>query len=119
MLRRASSSVISTLGLTLAEFQSAFDGHWGVAHRITYPGTGQSIETGDIVYAVVPTRDFQERELEFHIRWAGVKMAAIAGGAEALDYPPDKPEDSENAWQFIQLCLNRHHFWRSRSLSPG
>lgn len=108
MPRRATNRAISTLGLTLAEFQSAFDGHWGEPYRkplvcMTYPGSGRFIETGDIFYVVVPTRDCPKMELAFQIQWAVLKMAAMAGGAEALDYLPDRPEHTENGWLYVQM----------------
>jgi hypothetical protein len=100
MPRRATDSKVATLGLSLTDFKSAFDGNWGDPTRkplvcMTYPGTGRFIETGDIFYVQVPTSDCSKMELAFQIQWAVLRIAAIAGGAEALNYLPDEPEDDD------------------------
>lgn len=127
MPRRATDRKVATLGLTLADFKSAFDGNWGDPKRkplvcLTYPGTGRLIETGDIFYVQVPTSDLPKMELAFQIQWAVLKIAAIAGGAEALEYLPDRPEDDKNGQFYAAIMRQAREEWygsRDAMAAPG
>ena len=112
MPRRAKP--LDPLGRTKQEFLGMFRETYGnpssgnPVFAAARPVSGRHIRTGDIFYVDIQTRHVHKMKLAFDIQWALIKIAAMAGGAEALELVGDEPEyldeygrfpESTGGWQ--------------------
>ncbi|KXX83113.1 Sulfate adenylyltransferase subunit 2 [Madurella mycetomatis] len=56
------------------------------------PASGRPLQTGDIFYVDIETRDADKMIMAFHIQWVLTQIAAMAGGVEALELLEDEPD---------------------------
>ncbi|KAK5652098.1 hypothetical protein OQA88_10876 [Cercophora sp. LCS_1] len=75
---------------------------------ISRPGTGFSVETGDIVEIRVPKQHMEKMALALKVQWALVKILAMAGGPEAVEDTPYHPEFLDENWEFPGVAAS----WR-------
>lgn len=97
------------LGRTVESIKAAFSDYCGDCNpsdgrpivAIARPASGFNVETGDIFDVPIPKRHMEKMILAFKLQWALVKLLAMAGGPEALDYPLlDHPEFLDETWGF-------------------
>ncbi|KAM7221561.1 hypothetical protein V8F06_003133 [Rhypophila decipiens] len=97
------------LGRTKASVEAAFHPYCGDNRpsdgrrpiiAMSRPGTGFSIESGDVFEVLVPRGHMDKMILAFDLQWAMVKLLAISGCAEAVDDLPDHPDFLDKYWVF-------------------
>lgn len=97
------------LGKTKDEFLGAFSGTYGDRSSedpvvaMLRPKSGRPLQTGDIFYVDIQTEHTEKMIAAFELQWALIKIAAIAGGAEALDLVGDEPDFLDENGRFYSL----------------
>lgn len=100
---------LEPLGRTKQEFLGMFRDTYGnpssgsPVFAAARPVSGRNIRTGDIFYVDIQTRHVHKMKLAFDIQWAIIKIAAMAGGAEALELVGDEPEYLDEYGRFPEF----------------
>ncbi|KAK3936890.1 hypothetical protein QBC46DRAFT_20748 [Diplogelasinospora grovesii] len=105
------------LARTKQEFLDMFKGTYGDPSSgnpvvaAARPVSGRPIRTGDIFYVDIQTRHVHKMMLAFEIQWALVRIAAMTGGAEALELVGDEPDYLDESGQFLGLMAEFRANW--------
>ncbi|KAH8904492.1 hypothetical protein BR93DRAFT_149768 [Coniochaeta sp. PMI_546] len=101
---------LEPLGKTKDEFLGAFRGTYGDQSSeipvvaMLRPRSGRPLQTGDIFYVDIQTEHADKMIVAFELQWALIKIAAIAGGAEALDLVGDEPDFLDEDGRFYSVA---------------